>query len=65
MMTGEIVVDGVQMSCYTRAVESNAAHSLLAPVRVLFRMFSKGFALTHGASEFFADVSPSGAIEVL
>ena len=33
---GSIVVDGVVASCYTRAVQSGAAHALLAPLRAAF-----------------------------
>lgn len=30
---GDIVVDGVRVTCYTKAVPAQAAHALLAPVR--------------------------------
>lgn len=34
---GDIVVDGVVATCYTRYVERGAAHGLLAPLRALYR----------------------------
>lgn len=33
---GDVVVDGVVVSCYTRFVEMRAAHALLAPLRAMF-----------------------------
>lgn len=52
---GDIVVDGVTASCYTRTVAPGAAHALLAPVRALFN--AAGFstsALEKGAGRFGA-----------
>lgn len=39
---GDVVVDGVVVSCYTKFVEMRAAHALLAPLRA---MFSAGLSL--------------------
>lgn len=33
---GDLVVDGVLVSCYTRFVDMGAAHALLAPLRAMF-----------------------------
>lgn len=34
---GDIIVDGVRVSTYTEAVNSRLAHSLLAPLRAMYR----------------------------
>lgn len=35
---GDIIVDGVRAATYTQSVDISAAHSLLAPLRFLFRL---------------------------
>jgi hypothetical protein len=39
-LTGQIVVDGVLASCYTRAVHPAIARLLLSPLAMLYRMAS-------------------------
>lgn len=36
---GDLIVDGVRVSTYTTAVKVGSAHSLLAPVRIVYEMF--------------------------
>lgn len=36
---GDLIVDGVRVSTYTTAVKLGSAHSLLAPVRIVYRIF--------------------------
>lgn len=35
---GDIVVDGIRATTYTRTIHTNTAHSLLTPLRLLFRV---------------------------
>ncbi|PXF40379.1 Protein hedgehog [Gracilariopsis chorda] len=59
-LDSSIVVDGFSASCYTAAMEAKTAHSLLAPLRMLFRISYKPlFALEKG-SELLAKALPSG-----
>lgn len=37
-VSGELVVAGVRVSCYTRAVPPSVAHALLSPLRVLYAL---------------------------
>lgn len=47
--TGEMVVDGFRVSCYTRHVEPRVAQALLAPLRAGFLLL--GFDVSFGAFE--------------
>lgn len=35
-MAGELIVDGVRVSCYTDTIESTLAHAMLAPLRAVY-----------------------------
>lgn len=41
-ISGTIVVDGIVASCYTTFMNPLLAHSLLAPLRLIFRTFGQG-----------------------
>ena len=60
-MDGDIVVNGIKTSTYTAAIEPSLAHSLLWPVRMLYRL---GVNLLDGVfnegSEAIASVMPRG-----
>lgn len=62
-VNGNVVVNGIQASTYTTAVEPSFAHALLAPLRSAFKVF--GFAtdaLENGSP--IARVLPNGAAAV-
>lgn len=40
-MDGRIIVNGIEATTYTLAIEWNAAHAMLSPLRGLFRTFSR------------------------
>ena len=40
-VTGDISVNGFVVSTYTEAIDPNAAHSLLAPLRMIYYVFNK------------------------
>jgi uncharacterized protein YjbI with pentapeptide repeats len=46
---GDVVVDGVVASCYTRAVAAGVAHALLAPARAVFGAVGFGVSVDNGA----------------
>lgn len=52
-LSGSLVVNGYDVSCYTRSVHPPVAHGLLLPVRAMFRALSLdmlGSAMDAGAS---------------
>lgn len=52
---GDIIVNGVQASTYTTAIEPNTAHTLLAPVRAMLR--AGGVSALDSLSGLFGTVS--------
>lgn len=45
-MHGDIVVDGVVATCYTRTIPIRVAHSALTPVRALYEVLHRAFGST-------------------
>lgn len=50
-LSGDIIVDGFRVSCYTTVIRPMAAHALLAPIRAAFRSL---VSLISSASPFYA-----------
>lgn len=57
---GDIVVNGVQASTYTRSLAPKAAHALLAPFRFAFSRAGLSAAMFDGGVPFFSPIAPSG-----
>lgn len=55
---GNIVVDGVLASTYTSAVPPTAAHSLLSPLRAIFRSLGLSTTLLDAGSDVLASFAP-------
>ncbi len=58
---GDIAVNGVLASTYTIAVDPRAAHSLLTPLRALFRAIGASTGTLESGSRTLASVSPKGS----
>ncbi|PXF41276.1 Warthog protein 6 [Gracilariopsis chorda] len=63
-VNGNIVVNGVRASTYTTAVEIKTAHSLLLPLRAVFRLAGMTSAMLDNGSDKLASMLPSGGIIV-
>lgn len=61
---GDIVVSGVRASTYTASVHPSAAHSLLVPLRTVFRALGMSLSVLDKGSETFARVAPKGHVEL-
>lgn len=59
-VSGDIVVDGIRASTYTKAVEPELAHAVLAPVKILYKVFGWYSVAFEKGSEL-ASLLPSGA----
>lgn len=57
---GSIVVDGVLASTYTRTVAPGAAHSLLAPLRMLYNALGMSTCSLEGGADTMARALPKG-----
>mmetsp|Transcript_6356 Transcript_6356/g.12659 ORF Transcript_6356/g.12659 Transcript_6356/m.12659 type:complete len:251 (+) Transcript_6356:1184-1936(+) len=44
-LSGSIVVDGIQATCYTRAIHPTTAHTLLLPLRILHELLLPSYSL--------------------
>lgn len=51
-LKGDIIVNGVLASTYTRAVSPEIAHSLLVPLRIIFNMLGLGVSAIKGIDGF-------------
>lgn len=58
---GNIVVDGIVASTYTRAVQPTTAHALLAPLRALYQRLGLTTAYFDHGADTLANVVPSGS----
>lgn len=63
-VNGNIVVNGVRASTYTTAVELKTAHSLLLPLRAVFRFAGMTSAMLDNGADKLASILPSGGIIV-
>lgn len=61
-ITGDIMVNGIKASTYTTAVESKAAHCMLAPVRAVFNIFGLTTTVLENGADSLAKIVPSGGI---
>ena len=61
-ITGDIMVNGIKASTYTTAVESKAAHCMLAPVRAVFNIFGLTTTVLENGADSLAKIVPSGSI---
>jgi hypothetical protein len=63
---GDIVVDNVRTSTYTTAVQPTLAHSLLAPLRALFRVHASdpSFAVFQRGGDAVLSTVPSGNVAI-
>lgn len=59
---GDIVVNGIKASTYTSAVDPRVAHGLLAPLRLLYKVFNRdpSVGLLNGGAERLRKLVPSG-----
>lgn len=57
---GDIVVNGILTSTYTTSVHPRAAHSLLAPLRSLFRLLHTSTSVFNHGARFLAEAAPKG-----
>lgn len=59
---GDIVVNGVRASTYTRAIEPTTAHALLAPLRTIYERLGLALTCFNDGSDRLANMFPSGSL---
>lgn len=65
---GDIIVDGIRVSCYSTAVHPMFAHALLAPIRYLTEVFESAEPVEHVGALFYdgaertANLLPGGSV---
>lgn len=61
---GDIIVGGIRASTYTESVHPAAAHSLLVPLRMVFRTLGIASTMLDNGSELLAGIAPKGGMKV-